>query len=177
MNFEDKLMANNFTIAAVLAEHYPSAHRERRRFVRSDTWFEDTLPNLSEFHFKQALRVCPSTFRYIVESCRSILERPTTNMMKPISLEKRVAVALYRLCSSAEDRTIAHLFDIARSTLNVLHQEFCTAVVDLLEGEWLGMVHPKNTRAHMHDFYAITGFPQAIGALNGCHFPVSPPKG
>lgn len=96
--------------------------------------------------------------------------------MKPISLEKRVAVGLYRLCSSAEDRTIAHLFGIGRSTVNVLHQEFCTAVVDLLEEEWLGMVHPNNMSAHMREFYAVTGFPQAIGALDGCHFPVSPPK-
>ncbi|KAH7948858.1 hypothetical protein HPB49_002820 [Dermacentor silvarum] len=28
----------------------------------------------------------------------------------------------------------------------------------------------------MREFYAVTGFPEAIGALDGCHFPVSPPK-
>ncbi|XP_077485790.1 uncharacterized protein LOC144096777 [Amblyomma americanum] len=173
---EDQLMANNFVILIVLAEYYPSTHRERRRYVRSDTWFEDTLPNLSEFHFRQALRLSPSTFRYIVESCRPVLERQTTNMMTPISVQKRVAVGLYRLCSSAEDRTIAHLFGIGRSTVNVLHQEFCVAVVDLLEGEWLQMIHPNKMSAHMREFYAFTGFPQAIGALDGCHFPVSPPK-
>ncbi|KAH7976751.1 hypothetical protein HPB52_018925 [Rhipicephalus sanguineus] len=29
---------------------------------------------------------------------------------------------------------------------------------------------------HMRECYAISGFPQAIGALDGCHFVVSPPK-
>ncbi|KAH7944281.1 hypothetical protein HPB52_017884 [Rhipicephalus sanguineus] len=29
---------------------------------------------------------------------------------------------------------------------------------------------------HVREFFAVTGFPQAVGALDGCHFPVSPPK-
>ncbi|KAH6933859.1 hypothetical protein HPB50_018614 [Hyalomma asiaticum] len=28
----------------------------------------------------------------------------------------------------------------------------------------------------VREFFAATGFPQAVGALDGCHFPVSPPK-
>ncbi|KAH7941379.1 hypothetical protein HPB49_012852 [Dermacentor silvarum] len=28
----------------------------------------------------------------------------------------------------------------------------------------------------MREFHAVTGFPQAMGALDGCHFPISPPK-
>ncbi|XP_064475393.1 uncharacterized protein LOC135389258 [Ornithodoros turicata] len=30
--------------------------------------------------------------------------------------------------------------------------------------------------AHLREFYAVTGFPQALGALDGCHFAVSPPN-
>ncbi|KAH7955329.1 hypothetical protein HPB52_000289 [Rhipicephalus sanguineus] len=29
---------------------------------------------------------------------------------------------------------------------------------------------------HMREFFAVTGFPQGVGALDCCHFPVSPPK-
>ncbi|XP_077514083.1 uncharacterized protein LOC144124951 [Amblyomma americanum] len=32
------------------------------------------------------------------------------------------------------------------------------------------------TAEHMRECYAVTGFPQAIGALDGCHFAISPPK-
>lgn len=134
------------------------------------------MPHLGDQHFKEAFRVTPVTFRYLVESCRSSLERQTTVMKDPISVEKRVAVGLYRLCSTAEDRTIAHLFGIGRSTVNVLFRQFCAAVITILEDDWVGMVPPDGMAAHMREFHAVTGFPQAVGALDGCHFPVSPPK-
>ncbi|XP_049271307.1 uncharacterized protein LOC119391642 [Rhipicephalus sanguineus] len=132
-----------------------SIHRERWSFQRNERWFEDTLPHLGEQHFRQAFRVSPTTFRYLVESCRPSLERQTTNMREAISVEKRVAAGMYRLCSSAEDRTIADLFGIGRSTVNTVFREFCKTVVDRLEDAWIQM---------------------AVGALDGCHFPVSPPK-
>lgn len=174
-NIEERLYANMFTVAAVVAGRTPRIQRQCWAFQRNERWFEDTLPNLTEHHFKQAFRVSSSTFRYLVESLR-VLERENTNMRLAIPLEKRVAVGLYRLSSSAEDRTIAHLFGIGRSTVNTLFREFCTAVIEQLEGEWLCMVRRCEMTHHMREFYAVTGFPQAVGALDGCHFPVSPPK-
>ncbi|KAL1463927.1 hypothetical protein MTO96_027121 [Rhipicephalus appendiculatus] len=97
-------------------------------------------------------------------------------MRKPLSVEKRVAVGLYRLCSSAEDRTIAHLFGIGRSTVNIAYRDFCRAVVSKLEDAWVHMPRKEEMADHMRECYAITGFPQAIGALDGCHFAVSPHK-
>ncbi|KAH7931449.1 hypothetical protein HPB49_025772 [Dermacentor silvarum] len=110
-----------------------TVHRERWTFQRNEHWFERTLPNLGANHFKQAFRVSPSTFRYLVESCRPVLERQTMRLRKSISVEKRVVVGLYRLRSSAENRTIAHLFGISRSTVNILYREVCRAVIDRLE--------------------------------------------
>ncbi|KAH7971690.1 hypothetical protein HPB52_002208 [Rhipicephalus sanguineus] len=95
-----------------------SIHRERWSFQRNERWFEDTLPHLGEQHFRQAFRVSPTTFRYLVESCRPSLERQTTNMREAISVEKRVAVGMYRLCSSAKD-TIADLFGIGSLLLEL----------------------------------------------------------
>lgn len=56
-------------------------------------------------------------------------------MRNPISLEKRIAIGLYHLCSSAEDRTIGHLLGIGRSTVNIIYKEFCNAVIERLKGE------------------------------------------
>ncbi|XP_049522640.1 putative nuclease HARBI1 [Dermacentor silvarum] len=53
---------------------------------------------------------------------------------------------------------------------------FCTAVIEQLEGQWLCMVRRNDMPDHVREFFAVTGFPQAVGALDGCHFPVSPPK-
>ncbi|XP_064483202.1 uncharacterized protein LOC135396090 [Ornithodoros turicata] len=97
-------------------------------------------------------------------------------MRAAISVEESVAVGLYRLCSTAEDRTIAHLFGIGRSTVNTVYRQFVTAVIEKLESEWLRMIRPEAMAAHLREFYAVTGFPQALGALDGCHFAVSPPE-
>ncbi|KAH7967542.1 hypothetical protein HPB49_025506 [Dermacentor silvarum] len=97
-------------------------------------------------------------------------------MTQAISVEKRVAVALYRLCSTAEDRTISELFSLGRSTVNKIYKEFCAAVLQNLEEAWLKMPAPADIEDHMREFHAMTGFPQGVGALDGCHFPVSPPK-
>lgn len=105
-----------------------------------------------------------------------VLERQTTRLRKPISVEKRVAVGLYRLCSSAQDRTIAHLFGIGRSTVNVLYREFCKAVISQLEMARLHMIRQEDMRKHLREFFAFSGFSQGIGALGGCHFRASPPK-
>ncbi|KAH7981485.1 hypothetical protein HPB49_024671 [Dermacentor silvarum] len=50
-----------------------------------------------------------------------------------------------------------------------------TAVIEQLEGQWLCMVR-RNMSDHVREFFAVMGFPHAGGALDECHFPVSPPK-
>ncbi|KAL1442951.1 hypothetical protein MTO96_046166, partial [Rhipicephalus appendiculatus] len=61
-------------------------------------------------------------------------------MREPISPEKRVAIGLHKLCSSAEDRTVANLFGVGRSTVNTVYREFCEVVVDVLQDDWIKMI-------------------------------------
>ncbi|XP_075731418.1 uncharacterized protein LOC142774668 [Rhipicephalus microplus] len=146
-------------------------------FRRNERWFEGTVPHLGEQNFKQSFRVYPSAFRFIVESLRSELERQCASMREAITPEKRVGIALYKLCSSAEDRTVANLFGVGRSTVNTLYRQFCEAVVAVLEHECIKMVTAEEMARHIQEFEAVTGFRQGVGALDGCHFPISPPKG
>ncbi|KAH8038206.1 hypothetical protein HPB51_024979 [Rhipicephalus microplus] len=104
------------------------------------------------------------------------MQRVDTTMREAISVEKRIAVSLYHLCSAAEDRTIAEFFAIGRSTVNLLYKEFCTAVLKNLEDDWVKIPSPTDTEEHMRELFAVTGFLQGVKALYGCHFPVSPPK-
>ncbi|XP_077552785.1 uncharacterized protein LOC144167380 [Haemaphysalis longicornis] len=38
------------------------------------------------------------------------------------------------------------------------------------------MPSSEDMAEHIREFTAMTAFPQAVGAMDGCHFPVSPPK-
>ncbi|EEC02249.1 hypothetical protein IscW_ISCW000460 [Ixodes scapularis] len=58
----------------------------------------------------------------------------------------------------------------------MLYKDFCDAVIKKLEDVRLRKVRSDEITAHMTEFFAVFGFPHAVGALDGCHFPVSPPK-
>lgn len=174
-NLKRRLLFTSSLCAATAVCTGP-VQRERWCYERYERWFEDTLPHLGERFFRQSFRVSSQTFRYIVESCRPLLEREDTVMRPVISVEKLVAVSLYKLCSSAEDRSIANLFALGRSTVNTLHREFCDAVVELLEEKWVKMPTADSMADHMTAFNAVCDFPQVVGALDGCHVLVSPPK-
>ncbi|XP_042149020.1 protein ALP1-like [Ixodes scapularis] len=172
---EDQMLANNFVLATTAVDCL-TVHRQVQSFARHERWFEDTLPNMPEYFFKQAFRVRPATFRYLVDVCRPYMERQVTCMRETIAMEKRVGVALFKLCSTAEDRTVATLFGIGRSTVNELYREFCETIVAVLEPEWVKLMTPKELPEHIREFQAALEFPQGVGALDGCHFPVSPPQ-
>ncbi|XP_077550672.1 uncharacterized protein LOC144163868 [Haemaphysalis longicornis] len=163
-------------MTAVAVHSLGTVERSRWRFTRNERWFEETLPHLGEAHFKRCFRVAPATFRYIVDACRADLTRQDTEITEAVSVEKRVAVGLYRLCCTAEERTDAELLALGRSTVTMIYKEFCVAVLDNFEDEWVKAVSPSNISQHMREFAAVSRFPQGIGALDGCHFAVSPPQ-
>lgn len=99
-----------------------------------------------------------------------------TNMRRAIPLDKRIAIALYRLASSAEERTVAHLFGVSRPSVNLIFREFCRVVVQRLEAQYVRFPRPYEMAEHLRQFEAVLGFPQGVGALDGCHLEVCPPQ-
>ncbi|KAH7933199.1 hypothetical protein HPB49_010191 [Dermacentor silvarum] len=97
-------------------------------------------------------------------------------MRKAIPLDKRVAIGLCRLVTSAEDRSVANIFGVGRSTVNLAFREFCTIIVRRLEPRFVRFPNVHEVPEHLRRFTAVSGFPQGMGALDGCHIEVCPPK-
>ncbi|XP_064475352.1 uncharacterized protein LOC135389217 [Ornithodoros turicata] len=77
----------------------------------------------------------------------------------------------------AEDKTVANLFAVERSTLNEVYREFCTVVVARLEEQFLKTIKASEMKQHIRDFEAVYVVPpRGVSTLDGCHFAVSPPK-
>ncbi|KAH7986340.1 hypothetical protein HPB51_026684 [Rhipicephalus microplus] len=89
------LFRNSLLCAIELSEK--ACDRSIWAFRRNERWFKGTVPHLDEYNFKQSFRVYPFTFRFIVESLRSELERQCTSMREAIPPEKRVGIVLYKL--------------------------------------------------------------------------------
>ncbi|KAG0424132.1 hypothetical protein HPB47_000118 [Ixodes persulcatus] len=102
--------------------------------------------------------------------------RQDTVMKRAIMMEKRLAISLYRFCSSAEERTIGHLFAVGQPVVNESYREFYDATIDELESRTVSMVRILDLDHRRLEFQAVLGFPNAIGALDGCYMPVFPPK-
>lgn len=126
------------------------------------------LPYFRESTFRENFRVDRSTFRYIVSVCEC-MRRSDTNMHQAIPLEKRVAIGLYRLATSVEDRTVANLFGVSRSSVNIIFREFCTVLLKHIEPQFVKFPLAHYLAEHLRQFAAIAGLPQGVGTLDGCH--------
>ncbi|KAH9359500.1 hypothetical protein HPB48_012199 [Haemaphysalis longicornis] len=76
----------------------------------------------------------------------------------------------------SEDRSVAIIFAVGRSTVNSIYREFAKLCRKSWETEWIGLPTAQGMTDHMREFAAVCDFPNAVGAMDGCHFPVSPPK-
>lgn len=89
-----------------------------------------------------------------------------SNCRKAIPLEKRVAIALYALGSSAEYRSLANLFGVGKSTVGKILKEFCILVWSKLRTEYMSYfpLTLEKIEECVNGFHAIA-FPQCLGAI------------
>ena len=115
------------------------------------------------------------TFFYLCQQLSPSLRRQNTPMPRAISVEKRLAVTLWCLATPSEYRTIAHLFGIARSTVCEIVQETCTVIVRTLLHKYIQFPTASKLNELRDVFLRKWGVPQCIGAIDGCHVPISSP--
>ncbi|KAH9382569.1 hypothetical protein HPB48_011995 [Haemaphysalis longicornis] len=141
---------------------------------RSSSWYDTILPNLPDSAFRENFCVSRTTFTYTVNACEC-MRRQDTNMRRAIPLDKRVAIGLYRLASSAERELWPTCFGVSRPSVNLIFREFCRVVVQRLEHLYIRLPRPCEMAEHLRQFEAVLGFPQGVGALDGCRLEVCPP--
>ena len=61
---------------------------------------------------------------------RPMLCKQDTNCRPAIPVEKKLAIALWRLSTNCEYRTVGHLFGIGKSTAHKVTREVCSVLVD-----------------------------------------------
>ncbi|KAL8202221.1 UNVERIFIED_CONTAM: hypothetical protein K2H54_060773 [Gekko kuhli] len=77
-------------------------------------------------------RMSRSTFDWLVVALRDVLQRQRTEMRAPVSVERRVAVALWWMASTMSYRTVGHQFGLARSTVAGIVVEVTRAITEAL---------------------------------------------
>ena len=112
-----------------------------------------------------------STFSYLCEKLRPAIIRQNTHPRKAISVEQRVAITLWCLATPCEYRTVAHLFGVARSTVCTIVHDTCLAITKI----YISFPTGASLNTVINGFEHKWGFPQCVGAIDGCHVPISAP--
>ncbi|XP_015265178.1 PREDICTED: putative nuclease HARBI1 [Gekko japonicus] len=92
-------------------------------------------------------------------------------MREPVSVEERVTVGVWWMANIMSYRTIGQQFGLARSTVAGIVMEVTRAISEQLHHRLVVLRNPDRV---MRSF-AAKGFPQCVGAMDGCHIRVRVP--
>ena len=141
---------------------------------RTTTFFSDIVGTWDNREFKRNFRVSRDTFTYICSELQPVLKK-TFAVRKPISVEQRVAMTLWRIGTNVEFRTISHLFGVGVSTVCVITHEVCEAIVTVLGGTYIRVPQGNDIEKVVDGFISRWQFPQCAGAVDGTHIPILAP--
>ena len=104
-------------------------HRKRKTmwvYPRPQFWFKQLVVNHYQDHlWREHFRVSRDTFEYICGLVGPQLIRQNTILRQAITVEKRVAILLWRLATGNSYRTVGLTFGIGRCTAMNAKDEFC----------------------------------------------------
>ena len=94
----------------------------------------------------------PLTFRNLCNEVGMTLNKRSTVMRRPISVERRVAMTLWRLATNSDYRTIGHLFGVAKCTACVIVNEVCDVIMETLFKRYISIPHDDNLNEVIEGF-------------------------
>ena len=144
---------------------------------RPQLWFAEMLHNpVLHWHWKQHFRVSRRTFDLICQMLAPDLSREDTRLRRAVPLEKRVAVALWRLGTGNVFCATAITFGIGKATTIEICHEFSDAI-NSGKGEFIKFpITQDEEEQNIRKFQDKVNFPQVVGAIDGTHVSIKAPQ-
>ncbi|CAH2296351.1 Hypothetical predicted protein [Pelobates cultripes] len=138
----------------------------------ANEWWDVTVPGFTHTQWVHNFRMSEETFLYLCAKLRPAMEKETTNFRVCLPVRKRVAIALWKLATNSEYRSIGHLFGVSKSSVCQCVQDFCKAVCSLLAPEIINFPDWQKLKDMADYFENRWGLPQCVGAIDGSHIPI-----
>lgn len=160
-----------------VADIYVPRHRSIGAIPRTEAvWLQ--ILNGSEYQFREAFRVSKTLFNTICDLLREKL-KPKFNFIStkvPTSVEKQVAICLYKLASCCEYRVVGNVFGVHKSTVKKFIYKVVKAINKILMRRHIKMPDSGEAERISTSFETISGIPQIIGCIDGSHIPIIAPE-
>ena len=145
------------------------------RRKRSSLYWEDEVKDMTDREFKQDFRMTRRTFNSLVTAIKSKMSLTSTNILEPMTAEKRIAIGLYTLASAAEYRVIATVFGVSKATVMRCFKSFVYAVTNSNLKNSVKVPSKEEFIEIAKIFRSKTGYVNACGAIDGTHFRIKVP--
>ncbi|XP_041729142.1 protein ANTAGONIST OF LIKE HETEROCHROMATIN PROTEIN 1 isoform X2 [Coregonus clupeaformis] len=142
----------------------------------TDWWERVVMTEFQPSDWLEKFRMSRETFFFLCGKLKPRLARQDTHFRRALPLEKRVAVALWRLASNIEYRTISGLFGVGSSTVCKCVRDVCHAIVTLLRPVYLRSPSEQEVEDSARHFLSRWGFPHCVGAVATLHTAILTPS-
>uniref|UniRef100_A0A3B1IRQ6 Putative nuclease HARBI1 n=1 Tax=Astyanax mexicanus TaxID=7994 RepID=A0A3B1IRQ6_ASTMX len=142
---------------------------------RCGVWWKHVVTSWTDCEWKINFRKRKTTFLQLCDLLQPHLQRDTTTFRKPVPVEQRVAICIWRLATNVEYRTISHLFGIGQSTAVTITNHVARVIVEKLLPIYIRKPSAQEFTAIIQGFRDRWGFPQCAGAIDGTHGILAPP--
>uniref|UniRef100_A0A1A8RNV6 Zgc:113227 n=1 Tax=Nothobranchius rachovii TaxID=451742 RepID=A0A1A8RNV6_9TELE len=146
-------------------------------FSRASAFWDVTMPNFTPSDWIAHFRMSEETFSYLCSKLRPAMQKRNTNFRACVPLRKRVAIALWKLATNSEYRSIGLLFGVSTTSVCRCVQDFCKAVCKILLAEVIAFPTLQKLQEMADYFETRWGIPQCVGAIDGSHIPIIAPQG
>uniref|UniRef100_A0A452HRH7 DDE Tnp4 domain-containing protein n=1 Tax=Gopherus agassizii TaxID=38772 RepID=A0A452HRH7_9SAUR len=148
---------------------------ERRLWARETStqwWDHIVLQSWDDEQWLQNFRMRKATFMALCAELAPTLRRRDTRLRAALPVEKRVAIAIWKLATPDCFRSVANQFGVGKSTFGMVLMQVCTAINRTLLRRTVTLGNVQD----IVDGFAEMGFPNCGGAIDGTHIPIlSPP--
>ncbi|KAG0444343.1 hypothetical protein HPB47_013904, partial [Ixodes persulcatus] len=94
----------------------------------------------------------------------------------PVEVDKRVAIALYKLASCCEYRVVANQFGVHKSTVKKYVYLLCQTLTTKFMMDFIRLPNVEEARQIAANFEGRCHIPQIWGAIDGTHIPILAPR-
>ncbi|XP_071653711.1 uncharacterized protein [Temnothorax longispinosus] len=143
----------------------------------NDFWQRIVGEHFTLSEWLATFRMSKETFTMLCDIIRTVLEPKPLFLVsrQPLSVEKQVAIALYKLASCAEYRVVGDVMGVHKSTVRKCLFRVTMAINNVMVQENIFMPSEDEAQFISLQFKKRSFIPQLIGCIDGTHIPITAP--